>query len=445
MGRSYFVEESIQNYLLNLSNNFNKKHVTGILIGQTSTARDFIIQAIQTPPKEEPFQNHSKKGFHLDETDEEWITEHARQVSRMMTGGLAILGVFLIVPPALSKEASNMLRRLVFAVDKSVTTGRLWKLSEEEVYDRVTVQMCSETKKVNCRTFDVKDPLSSPKPADWKYQSGVSSTWPLLQCNVEVDLRLPVIASSVEHEFNQNIMNGLKNWALKMEKCYYLINGQVRDPDKEILEVHKKNSRASAHRECFSVQLLVPLMQDDQGDYMAKVQECSKNIILKGVVHCKAYIHSNKPTVADAVRALKRDLLDTISIRYEMLFEDVFSSNEDERAKGQKIDHALPQRVFVQASISEILSCDYIFRDETFIEVKERFKEMFDCEVSEDKVDLLQEIVSVPAVCPDLEICQDHSPMILGKNVEKQKTAGVALAIGVALLALAASFFYFSD
>ncbi|KAG2461801.1 ODR4 protein, partial [Polypterus senegalus] len=243
----------------------------------------------------------------------------------MMTGGLAILGVFLIVPPALSKEASNMLRR------------------------------------------------SSPKPADWKYQSGVSSTWPLLQCNVEVDLRLPVIASSVEHEFNQNIMNGLKNWALKMEKCYYLINGQVRDPDKEILEVH---------------------MQDDQGDYMAKVQECSKNIILKGVVHCKAYIHSNKPTVADAVRALKRDLLDTISIRYEMLFEDVFSSNEDERAKGQKIDHALPQRVFVQASISEILSCDYIFRDETFIEVKERFKEMFDCEVSEDKVDLLQEIVS---------------------------------------------------
>lgn len=37
---------------------------------------------------------------------------------------------------------------------------------------------------------------SSAKPADWKYQTGVLSSWPMLTCSVELDVLIPVTESA---------------------------------------------------------------------------------------------------------------------------------------------------------------------------------------------------------------------------------------------------------
>ncbi|MGH0125477.1 UNVERIFIED_CONTAM: hypothetical protein FKN15_054574 [Acipenser sinensis] len=44
---------------------------------------------------------------------------------------------------------------------------------------------------------------SSAKPADWKYQTGLSASWPVLECNVEVDLQIPVPADSANRELDK--------------------------------------------------------------------------------------------------------------------------------------------------------------------------------------------------------------------------------------------------
>ncbi|MGH0154836.1 UNVERIFIED_CONTAM: hypothetical protein FKN15_048280 [Acipenser sinensis] len=101
MGRTYFVEDSVEQYLHNILDTSGKACVTGLLIGQCSPQRDFVLLAVRTPPKE----------TQSDEVDEEWVVEHATQVSRMLPGGLAVLGVFLGAAPELSIQAQNILRR----------------------------------------------------------------------------------------------------------------------------------------------------------------------------------------------------------------------------------------------------------------------------------------------------------------------------------------------
>lgn len=147
MGRTYIVEETVGQYLSNI-NLQGKAFVSGLLIGQCSSQKDYIILATRTPPKEEQNENlkHQQKAK-LDNLDEEWATEHANQVSRMLPGGLLVLGVFIITTLEMGNDFQNALRRLVFAMEKSMNKRRLWNFTEEEISERVTLHICSSTKK----------------------------------------------------------------------------------------------------------------------------------------------------------------------------------------------------------------------------------------------------------------------------------------------------------
>ncbi|RXN01789.1 Protein odr-4-like [Acipenser ruthenus] len=284
MGRTYFVEDSVEQYLQNILDTSGKACVTGLLIGQCSPQRDFVLLAVRTSPKE----------TQSDEVDEEWVVEHATQVSRMLPGGLAVLGVFLRAAPELSIQAQNILRR------------------------------------------------SSAKPADWKYQTGLSASWPVLECNVEVDLQVPVPADFANRE---------------LDKC---------------IEKFKTDDRSTA-----------------------LVQKSSGTVVLKGVVHCKAYIHTNKPKVKDAVQALKRDVLNTVAIRSQMLFEDFYLDPEGYTEKGARTEeYPLPKRVFVPLAGTGVMICDYMFKDEAPKDIQFRIKELLDLDVKEDQLDMLLEIDS---------------------------------------------------
>lgn len=159
MGRTYIVEETVGQYLSNI-NLQGKAFVSGLLIGQCSSQKDYVILATRTPPKEEQNESPTHSKAKLDNLDEEWATEHAHQVSRMLPGGLLVLGVFIITALEMGSEFQNTLRRLVFAVEKSVNKKRLWNFTEEEVSERVILHFCSSTKKYllfRCSCFKVYD------------------------------------------------------------------------------------------------------------------------------------------------------------------------------------------------------------------------------------------------------------------------------------------------
>ncbi|NWW93158.1 ODR4 protein, partial [Rhynochetos jubatus] len=446
MGRTYFVEEAVGQYLSDLSTKL-KPYVTGLLIGQCSPQRDYVIRAVRTPPKEEQKED-SISPSKLASIDDEWITTHATQVSRMLPGGLLVLGVFIIATPELSKDSQNALRKLIFSVEKSLTKRRLWKPTEEEVSDRAALQICSATKKVVCRTYDVQDSKSSAKPADWKYQSALSASWSALDCTVNVNIHIPLLATSLNHDLEKNTKNGLNRWSKQIEDSVFLINGQVKDDDAELLEGQKKlrgNTQSSAQ---FSdVKVLTQLSQGSNIRSTATVQVCSGSINLRGVVKCRAYLHNNKPKVKEAIQALKRDIINTLSDRCEILFEDLIINEGPHKKNFEREYHVLPQRLFVPIAGSSVMLSDYKFGDEATGEIQERFVEMLDQSVKAEDIHIAEEINTVD-ICPITENMDDTHQKQLTKAtllLKLQQNMGVVIAAAVAVFASIFSFNYFSD
>ncbi|XP_015441696.1 protein odr-4 homolog [Pteropus alecto] len=454
MGRTYIVEENVGQYLLNVDLQ-GKAFASGLLIGQSSSQKDYVILATRTPPREEQNENLKHPKAKLDNLDEEWATEHANQVSRMLPGGLLVLGVFIITTLEMGNDFQNALRRLVFAVEKSLNKKRLWNFTEEEVSERVTLYLCSSTKKVFCRTYDVHDPKSSAKPADWKYQNGLSTSWISLECTVHINIHIPLSTTSVCYTLEKNTKNGLARWAKEIENGVYLINGQVKAEDCDLLEGQKKSSRgnAQATRHSFDVRVLTQLLLNSDHRSTATVQICSGSVNLKGAVKCRAYIHSNKPKVKDAVQAVKRDILNTVADRCEILFEDLLMNEIPEKKDSEKEFHILPHRVFVPIPGSAVMLCDYKFGDESAEEIRDHFIEMLDHRIQIEDLEIAEEMNTVYVSSPvnteaTLDNTDDEQPKQPIKTtivLKIQQNIGVIAAFAVAVLAAGLSFHYFSD
>ncbi|MEJ1270149.1 odr4 GPCR localization factor homolog [Cricetulus griseus] len=425
--------------------------------GQCSSQKDYVILATRTPPKEEQNENIKHPKANSDTLDEEWATEHASQVSRMLPGGLVVLGIFIITTLELADDFQNALRRLIFSVEKSINRKRLWTVTEEEVSERVILHICSSTKKyllfgclwLSCRTYDVHDPKSSARPADWKYQNRVLTSWLSLECTVHVNIHIPLSATSVSYTLEKNTKSGLTRWAKQIENGVYLINGQVKDENCDLLEGQKKsrgNPQATAHS--FDVRVLTQLSLNSDHRSTATVQICSGSVNLRGDVKCRAYIHSNRPKVKDAVQAVKRDILNTVADRCEILFEDLILNEIPE-----KKNYELPQRVFVPLPGSAIMLCDYKFGDESAEEIRDHFSEMFDHEIQIEDLEIAEEVntacitssVKSEASPTNTSDEQPEPPSKTTVGLKIKQNIGAIAALAVAVLAAGISFHYFSD
>nr|XP_040132925.1 protein odr-4 homolog isoform X5 [Ictidomys tridecemlineatus] len=421
MGRTYIVEESVGQYLSNISLQ-GKAFVSGLLIGQCSSQKDYVILATRTPPKEEQNENLKHPKAKLDNLDEEWATEHANQVSRMLPGGLLVLGVFIITTLELANDFQNALRRLIFAMEKSMNRKRLWNFTEEEISERVILHVCSSTKKISCRTYDVHDPKSSARPADWKYQSGLSTSWLSLDCTIHIDIHIPLSSTSVSYTLEKNTK----------KKSF------------------RGNTQATSHS--FDVRVLTQLLLNSDHRSTATVQICSGSVNLKGSVKCRAYIHSNKPKVKDAMQAVKRDILNTVADRCEILFEDLLLNEIPEKKDSEKEFYILPHRVFVPIPGSTIKLCDYKFGDESAEEIRDHFIEMLDHMVQIEDLEIAEEVNTACMSSMNNEASLEHKddkqleqPIKTTVMLKIRQNIGVIAAFAVAVLAAGISFHYFSD
>ncbi|XP_023259816.1 protein odr-4 homolog [Seriola lalandi dorsalis] len=433
MGRGYIVEDAVEGYLSKLCQQ-QAGPVTGLLIGQSSAQRDFVIMATRTPQREE---STAATGNSL---DKEWVTEHARQVSRMLPGGLSVLGVFIITDTD-GKDTLTTVRQLVFAVENLISSEHLWIPADDDVTDCVALHVNPKTRKTVCRTFDVKDPKSVAKPADWKYQSGVCSSWTTVSCCLNVDMLVPLPNNRTNAEnMDACLKGGLEAWANQIMSGVCLIDGKKLLEDTELSAGQKRNVRQT-----YTTQLLISPDEQRPTDV---VQRCGGSVSVRGTIHSRAYIHSNKPRAKLAEKLLKRDVVSTVATRVQMLLEELLTSEEESknsRDKQQSEQFCLPRRVFCPVKApGPVCVCDYHFSDEGLSEVTDRLKEMLDVDAAEEDLDTKQEMTA--------EITEKNTinaePAVESDEVLEPKRnnyAGVAVGAAVALLATAASMLYLND
>ncbi|XP_054888550.1 protein odr-4 homolog isoform X2 [Poeciliopsis prolifica] len=421
MGRSYIVEDDVEGYLSKLCSQ-PAGPVTGLLIGQSTVQRDFVVMATRTPQNDE-------SGDGGKSVDKEWVSEHARQASRMLPGGLSVLGVF-IISESDAKDTLTTLRQLVFSAENLISSERLWTPADDDVTDCVTLHVNPKTRKTVCRTFDVKDPKSVAKPADWKYQSGVCSSWATVSCCLSVDLMVP-LPENFTRNMDDCLKEELKVWAQQIERGVCLIDGKKPPEDSELKAGQKKNVRQT-----ISVQLLITPDVQTAADV---VQPCGGCVSVRGAIHSRAFLHSNKPKAKLAEKLLKRDIVSTVATRVQMLLEEPQTQNE----KNKTEQFCLPRRVFCPVKSTGPLSvCDYQFSDEGLSEMTDRFKEMLDMDAAEEDLDATQEMIAEVIKSEVTKESAEENEML---DPWRNNYIGVAMATAVALLALAASIVYLSD
>ncbi|XP_055959279.1 protein odr-4 homolog [Patella vulgata] len=329
MGRSIHADEAIQDYVEELIK--SGQWYIGLILGQLTNPRDYILRLARTPdpvedeaseeedledivPKKKPKKKGSRRPKTLDEMDDSWVATHAKQVIRMLPGGLEVAGVFILSPPNISQKVTEKLRQVVYAVHRSINKPGL--LPTGEITDRITLHICSLTRKITCRTYDVEDNNSNGHPAEWRYHP-INDKWIQLNTSAFLDITIPVPSLRKSSTLIKQIQMGLTPFYQSLSTSIGLINGAFRDTS-ELLEMASgKKSRSKDKSfmmpQSYNVELMI---KKGDGKKVAdpQVTSVSSMIVLRGQMIGRAFIQG-KPTVGDVIQAVKVDLARSISSR----------------------------------------------------------------------------------------------------------------------------------
>ncbi|XP_060078570.1 protein odr-4 homolog [Ylistrum balloti] len=398
MGRTVLADETIQEYVEKQikSSPWN----LGLIIGQLTAHKDYAVRLVRTPEpvedevseEEEDSDTTTKKrrSDHRPESlcdvNEKWAATHAKQVIRMLPGGIDVIGVFALAPPNMMQASQVKLRQILFSIHKTLMKGQI--VSEEGVVtDRILLQICSATRKYTCRSIDVGDPKSSFRPADWKNHSG-GDHWICLQSDIAIDLRIPVPVRSQNLTFLKQLQSGITPYCQRLCGSIALFNGKLRGPT-ENLDQSETKSRSKGRDKGQTTQQVQEIefciKPGAETESETKVMENVAKLAVRGCIHSRAYVYG-KAEVQDGIKALQRDVVRSLMARCELLYEDVIDVVEEESVLKELYN--TPVRVFGKLPGTQLDFCDYMFPDEKMKEVTDRIEELLDISITEEKLDL---------------------------------------------------------
>ncbi|KAL8575715.1 hypothetical protein ACOMHN_055904 [Nucella lapillus] len=414
MGRTVYCDEIAQTYIDSLI----KKglwHI-GLIIGQLShSQKDYVALLCRTPEarddevcevsevgKEEQLPSQRKTSrpppSSLQLADDIWVATHAKQVTRMLPGGLDVVGIFVIAPSHILKDGQAKLRQMLFAVHKAVAKT-MSVLMPEAVSDRILLQIDSLSSKVVCSSFDTSNQKSSSRPAEWRVSG--STRWLCLQSPVALDVLMPQVDQAPHHTLLKSIQHAIGPFCQSIIESVTLISGEVRDGN-EMLATFPEGKKGKAKdkdvkvKDTYHVDFLLPMCGSEIAEPAVRecgseiaepaVREVRKLMSVRGIITCRAFVHW-KATVTDAVQAIKTDVVRSLCSRSELLSEDLELTDEISSLEFRQL-YDTPVRVFTAANASGAQICDYVFQDEKPEEVIDRMHELLDLTVTPEDLDM---------------------------------------------------------
>ncbi|KAK8740440.1 hypothetical protein OTU49_002909 [Cherax quadricarinatus] len=158
MGRTVVAEDCLQDKLTALA----KAGIfqIGLVIGQNAKDRDFIVHLAPTPiPDEGDLSSEEEEAIPSSKTGQTkpkypdsiakvvdiTISQHTRQVVRMLPGGLDIIGIYVVAPLAeFSSSVSQFKLRSVLSVVHK-TASRILLDTAEVRTEKVIIHVCTQT------------------------------------------------------------------------------------------------------------------------------------------------------------------------------------------------------------------------------------------------------------------------------------------------------------
>nr|CAG4642732.1 EOG090X0BI6 [Evadne anonyx] len=378
MGRTVICEDGIEEYGAAL---IAKKELTvGLVFGQEiSSQKSCVIHIARTPEfvdedsehsheKEQTSKSQSKvaKGKSPSEDfDEISVIDHVRQVIRALPGGITVLGLFIVSGFDVFQNQTliNKIRMLLTSIDNIIGKSPI-TLRQQLTCERVVLHICNKSRKYTCKTIDIASPISSPKPAEWKFVNAAGSPWIELYCTLNVEFYIGLSDSESSSSLRQQLETGISIYSKSVQQSLCLIDNKLL-PDSDLLESPKEKGKKKQHQtdseeriKTINIQVLIPEIETKSGK-----QECSSDMRFGGQMCIKAYIHG-KGTVGEACQIVKEDILRSLWARCDMHSDSLIGDEQRGQPDVRAVLHEPPRRVLAPLPYSPISVADYLFPGE---------------------------------------------------------------------------------
>ncbi|XP_053978572.1 protein odr-4 homolog isoform X2 [Hylaeus volcanicus] len=420
--------------------------------------KDYIVHLAKTPPplgknvveetlissttnvQQETAENYIKS---VRDIPESWVADHAKHVTRMLPGGMHVLGAFIVGPDDTMNENINVqkIKSILMAIQRNLMHNKY--LCGDNNEEHLILSLNSITQKYICKSIETNK-TGMLKPAEWKFQ-GKATKWHQLEALVDFD-RLFLIAADKDPEtLKTQLQDILENISHTIESSITVIEGDVRSPDDplEIISKSKKdkkgikNNEKNSNDKSIQINLYIPC-QEKHINSNVRITPCNASIRLVGQLASRTFVHQ-KANVEEANVAVKQDIIRSLASRLEMHWDSLIEEENGSPEENITL-HEPPRRVLIALPESKVTLSDYLFPGEGPQEALLSLQELLDLEVNESNV---QKDIEVQAD-PTEFYCQseiDVKPSDLGKdssgnNQTTVYVAGISIAVIILIIAI---------
>ncbi|XP_071737112.1 uncharacterized protein [Rutidosis leptorrhynchoides] len=389
----------------------------GLVIGKISTSLDrgFVFDLVPTPVNdageaaswitESKDDANKKRGGSKPKSqsdsssvlsiDKDWVAEHARQVSRMLVGGMKVVGIYIWMNESLFKNSTLVLCQAVKGVAEAVP------LVDFGWDERLLIHISLSPRRWACRNCSLSSNItsSSLRPCDFK-MGRVLSTLQKFKCIHNFDIRFPIFRENISssRKFAEILRDVISNHAEELKAAKALVDGEMVNVD-ELL----------AFDGVHEVEFLLPFMQHTS--FQAYNQEEVVGILVfTGSICSFAYTNTKEP-ISQALADIKADIISSLHSRLDIICDEAdgqLDSGPD--VSGDLVDETstqipipqlqlqsirkqcsltFPRRVFVPW-LGDTYICDYIQPSETLEVLRDHCVELMSMEAPTDKTVILE-------------------------------------------------------
>ncbi|KAF5205993.1 odr-4-like protein [Thalictrum thalictroides] len=395
--------KSIEDRLFNSS---NLPCEVGLVIGKLNSSLDraFIFDLIPTPPNDNSQPASSLSSTKTDSItnkkkptkpnpnsspslllDTDWISEHARQVSQMLLGGINVIGVYLWSPETSFNSSTTAIWQVIKALPMKLSYDE-FDLNDKE---RIVVHFSYSPRKLSVRSCTISS--SSFRVCEFKFGKVLSSLRSF-KCLYNFEVHMPIYRG-FRGTLRDILRDGILRHGKELRDVKAIIDGNlVRDDDND------GDDRLSVKDSLHNVELLLPMGRDFVGEVK---EEVIGIVVFSGFLCSYAYL-SPKESILQAIRDIKGDIVMSLQSRLNIICdeaEEVMGDGEKEESVGISSDRlhflqkptslSFPRRVLVPW-LGDMFICDYLQPSETFDVVKDHCKELMSMEAPTDTSVMLE-------------------------------------------------------
>ncbi|GLH09052.1 Protein odr-4 homolog [Gryllus bimaculatus] len=448
MVRVVVAEESILPYLKGLQ--CGENYEIGLIIGQNTGQRDYVIHLARTPlaapiTSKESSENKPINRYAiikaLRDIDEAGIAEHAKHVTRMLPGGMFVLGIFVVGPGDIFADSSSVskLRSVLLRIKKVLLSNKFLH-GDSPCAEKLVLHLCSTTQRYVCKMLNPDNNIGTPLPVDWKFQSHPTK-WHQLDCQYELDHIFPVITDKIAQPLRKNLQEILAAMDEQVQTAVCVLDGEMRDSSETIESMGKKrkgkNSKTAIEEaKVVNASLYIPCDIHVGKEQDLQIIDCCSEMKFLGVLASRVFLHQ-KATVEEAVQALKGDVIRSLASRLEMHWDSLIEEEHGSPEEHVTL-HEPPRRVLVPLPHCRVTLSDYLFPGEGASEALISLEELLDLQVKESDVQKELELQADPMeyCTSEIQVEGETSEDLLPVAMNSSTFLIIGLSVGLAILAI---------